>query len=159
VEDPVEINRRIERLVKRVRRRDDYGRLLAAGEVMQPVERIDDADAWRAAIKRQARADRIKVRTGRTGDKLWAFLEGPATEAQLEEEERYFRLLDDLKSRAGLHGHALKVALRDGEEALFRCERCDGVGYADAASGPLIGGVLFEEDCPDEELPDVSGAG
>ncbi len=47
VEDPVEINRRIERLVKRVRRRDDYGRLLAAGEVIQSIERIEDPEEWR----------------------------------------------------------------------------------------------------------------
>lgn len=81
MEDPVEINRRIERLVKRVRRRDDYGRLLAAGEVIQPVERIEDPDEWRVEIKRQARADRIKVRTGQTAGKLWAFLEGASDRA------------------------------------------------------------------------------
>lgn len=159
MEDPVEVNRRIERLVKRMRRRDNYGKLLAAGEVIQSVERVDDPDTWRAEIKRQARADRIRVRTGQTGDKLWAFLEGPATETQLAEEERNFRLLDDLKSRAGLHGHALRVALRDGEEVLLRCERCNAVGYADAAAGPLIGGALFEEDCPDRGLPSVPDAG
>jgi hypothetical protein len=82
VDDPVEINRRIERLAKRVGRRDDYGTLLASGQVIYSVEEVDDPDAWRAGIKRQARADRIKVRTGVTGATLWALLAGPLPEAQ-----------------------------------------------------------------------------
>jgi len=159
VEDPVDISRRIERLVKRVQRRDDYGRLLATGQVIHLVEQVDDPEAWRADIKRQARADRIKVRTGQTGDKLWAFLHGPVPEVQMAEEERYFHLLDVLKSRAKLRGHSLKVTLRDGEEALLGCEQCDAVGYADAASGPLVGGALFEEDCSPGKLPGTSAAG
>ena len=159
MDDPVEINRRIERLAKRVGRRDDYGTLLASGQVIYSVEEVDDPDAWRAGIKRQARADRIKVRTGVTGTTLWALLAGPLPEAQRAEDVRYFHLFHRLKSQAELRGHALKVALRDGEEALFNCERCDAVGYADAASGPLIGGSLFEKDCSGRGLPDAPHTG
>jgi hypothetical protein len=54
VKDPVEIQRRIERLVKRVRRRDDDGKLLARGDVVRSVDDIDDPETWRAEIKRQA---------------------------------------------------------------------------------------------------------
>lgn len=54
--DPVEIRCRIERLMARLSRRDDYGELLANGHVVRQVE---DAAAWRAAIRAQARADRI----------------------------------------------------------------------------------------------------
>jgi hypothetical protein len=50
VEDPVEIQRRIERLVKRVQRRDDYGKLLATGQAIHPVDQVEDPDAWRAEI-------------------------------------------------------------------------------------------------------------
>jgi len=32
--------------------------------VVYAVEEVDDVEAWRAEIRRQARADRIKVRTG-----------------------------------------------------------------------------------------------
>jgi hypothetical protein len=159
VKDPVEIQRRIERLVKRVRRRDDYGMLLATGQAIRPVDEVEDPDAWRAEIKRQARSDRIKVRTGITGGTLWALTAGPLTEAQREEDTRYFHLYHRLESDAKARGHVFKVALRDGEEAVFRCERCGALGYADAASGPLIGGQLFESDCPGEELPDAIDAG
>ena len=62
--DPVDIRRRIDRLLARVDRRDDYGQLLASGQVIHEVEDVDDIEAWRAEIRRQARADEIKVRTG-----------------------------------------------------------------------------------------------
>jgi len=159
MEDPVEIQRRIERLVKRVRRRDAYGQLLATGQAILPVDEVEDPDAWRAEIKRQARADRIKVRTGITGETLWALTAGPLTDAQRDEDTRYFHLYHRLGSEAGARGHAFKVEVRDGEEAVFSCERCGALGYADAAAGPLVGGRLFESDCSGEELPDAIDAG
>jgi hypothetical protein len=61
--DPVDIRRRIDRLVARVDRRDDYGQLLADGQVIHEVEDVQDVEAWRAEIRRQARADKINVRT------------------------------------------------------------------------------------------------
>jgi hypothetical protein len=148
MEDPVDISQRVDRLVKRVQRRDDYGRLLARGEVFMRAERVDDPEAWRAEIKRQARADRIKVRTGKTGSKVWAVLQGPVPETQVAEAERFFHLWEELKLRAARRGHSPKVKLSDGGEALFGCEQCDAEGYAHAASEPLVGGTLFEKDCP-----------
>ena len=62
--DPVGIRRRIDRVVACVDRRDDYGQLLASGAVVYAVEEVDDVEAWRAEIRRQARADRIKVAPG-----------------------------------------------------------------------------------------------
>ncbi|MBS1860539.1 MAG: hypothetical protein JSS68_02390 [Actinobacteria bacterium] len=159
MEDPVEINRRIGRLVRRVRRRDDYGKLLARGDVVRSVADVEDPDGWRAEIKRQARSDRIKVRTGQTGARLWAFVHGPIQEAQQAENDRYFRLLDEIKTRADRHGHSVKVALHDGEEVVVKCEGCAALGYGDAAAGPLIGGAAIEEDCPDPAPPDATGAG
>ena len=69
--DPVGIRRRIDRVVARVDRRDDYGQLLASGAVVYAVEEVDDVEAWRAEIRRQARADRIKVRTGVQPGIVW----------------------------------------------------------------------------------------
>jgi len=158
VEDPVEINRRIERLVKRVRRRDDYGKLLARGDVVRSIDDVDDPDEWRAEIKRQARSDRIKVRTGQTGGRLWAFVHGPIPEAQLDENDRYFRLLDEIKDSTERQGHSLEGVLHDGEEVVVKCESCGALGYGDAA-GPLIGGAAIEEACTDPAPPDATGAG
>ena len=70
--DPVDIRRRIDRVVARVDRRDDYGQLLASGAVVPLVDEVDDVEAWRAEIRRQARADRIKVRTGFNEGIVWA---------------------------------------------------------------------------------------
>jgi hypothetical protein len=152
MEDPVDISQRIDRLVKRVERRDDYGTLLARGEVIKHAERVEDPEAWRADIKRQARADRIKVRTGKTGSRVWAALQGPVPQPQMAEAERLFHLGEELKLRAEHLGHSPKVKLSDGEEALFGCEQCDAEGYAHADSEPLVGGTLFEDDCPNGEL-------
>lgn len=59
----------------RVERGDAYGELLATGQAIVRVEKIDDVDAWRANLRRQARADRIKIRTGVTdGTLAWALL-------------------------------------------------------------------------------------
>lgn len=157
--DPIEIQQRIERLVKRVRRRDDYGKLLATSQVIRSVDEVEDPDAWRAEIKRQARSDRIKVRTGVTGGTLWALTAGPLTDAQREEDTRYFHLYHRLQSDANARGHAFKVQLRDGEEAVFSCERCGALGYADAGAGPLVGGQLFESDCSGGELPGAHDVG
>jgi hypothetical protein len=44
--DPVGIRRRIDRVVARVDRRDDFGQLLASGAV----DEVDDVEAWRAEI-------------------------------------------------------------------------------------------------------------
>ena len=63
--DPVDIRRRIDRLVARVDRRDDCGKLLTYGQAIHRLEDVDDIGAWRAEIRRQARADKIKVRTTR----------------------------------------------------------------------------------------------
>jgi hypothetical protein len=159
VEDPAEIRRRIERLVKRVRRRDDYGKLLARGDVVRSIDDVDDAETWRAEIKRQARADRIKVRTGQSGKMVWAVTHGPIPEAQQAENSRYFRLLDLIKNRADRRGHKLKVALRDGDEVIVECERCEAIGYGDATGETLVGGPVFDDDCPDPRPPDALGVG
>jgi hypothetical protein len=70
---------------------------------------------------------------------VWAVTHGPIPEAQHVETARYFRLLELIKSRADLRGHKLKVALRDGEEVIVECERCEAIG----TSGPAIRALKF----------------
>lgn len=152
--DPVEIRQRIGRLLERVKRRDDYGTLLATGQVVLKIDEVDDPEAWRAAIRRDARADRIKVRTGQTEGIVWALLHEAGKTSRSEEFHRYNRVLELVVPRAVEHHHEPLVALRDGDEALFTCQRCDSLGYVDAACGPVIGGSLFEDDCPHEEPPE-----
>jgi hypothetical protein len=72
IRDPVDVRRRIDRLVARVDRRDDYGQLLARGQVVHRLEDVEDIEAWRAEIRRNARADKIKVRTGFNDGIVWA---------------------------------------------------------------------------------------
>jgi hypothetical protein len=72
--DPVHIRRRIDRVFARVDRRDDYGQLLARGAVLQALDEVDDIEAWCATIRRQARSDRIKIRTGFNEGVVWAML-------------------------------------------------------------------------------------
>ncbi len=153
MEDPVEINRRIERLVKRVRRRDDYGELLFSGEVIRSRGGIDDPDEWRAEIKKKARADRIKVRTGENAGKVWALVNGPLSSDVLLEGRRFFTLADRALGEARFHGHEARVALRDGEEAVLKCDGCGALGYVDAAES-TAGGPILEGDCQAGELPD-----
>jgi hypothetical protein len=69
--DPVDIRRRIDRLVARVDRRDDHGHLLADGQVIHEVEDVDDVEAWRAEIRCQARVlQELRRRTGPLAQQL-----------------------------------------------------------------------------------------
>ncbi len=156
MEDPVEINRRIERLLKRVARRDDYAQLLASGQAIRRRENVDDPDAWRAAIRRQARADRIKVRTGLNEHIVWALLGEGSTVAREAESDRYGELLREAVPHAVKQRHEPVFVLRDGDAALLRCDRCEALGYGDAGAGPLIGGPLFEDECPHDAPPKLT---
>lgn len=150
-----DIAQRIEALVARMRRRDDYGMLLSTGQVIRRLEEVDDPDVWRAEIRRSARSDRIKIRTGTRGGVVWALL-SEDNPARTEEFERLRRTLRVAVPRAAGHRHEPVWGLRDGEEGILRCERCDAIGYVDGRDGPdrlLLGGRLFEEDCPDPAPP------
>jgi hypothetical protein len=144
------MRRRMLRLVERVTRRDDYGTLLASGQVIVGVKDVDDPAVWRAEIRRQARSDRIKVRTGLNDTIVWALLsEAGAGGERMEESTRYFRALSRVMPTAEERRHQPKVILRDGDEALFQCERCEAFGYLDSSAQDLtVGGDLFEMDCP-----------
>jgi hypothetical protein len=136
-------------------RRDDYGQLLARGQLTHLVEYVDDVEAWRAEIKRNARADRIKVRTGVEDGLVWALRMSSGNAELLAAASRYRDLLSRAAPLAVELWHKPHVALRDGEEVLCACGRCSALGYAHAAEG-MIGGALFEDERPNEEPPAIT---
>lgn len=155
MEDPVEVRERMDRFVRRVGRRDDYGTLIAAGYVVVSAERIGDTEEWRREIRRQARADRLRVRTGLGRENtLWALLQDVDRSARVAEGERYTELLRVAVPRMAEHRHEPEVRLRDGEETLFGCRRCSAFGYADSSRESVIGGSLFDDECPIDEPPE-----
>jgi hypothetical protein len=156
VQDPVDIDRRIQRLIARVDRRDDYGRLLARGDVVRRIGDMDDVDGWRAEIKRQARADKIKVRTGVSRTTVWAVrMEQPGWEL---EARRYRQLLARIVPLSVDLHHEPTVALRDADEVICACDRCSALGYGNMAD-EVTGGSLFEDPCPNEEPPKITSLG
>ena len=84
---------------------------------------------------------------------VWALLSEGSTAAREAEGDRYGEVLALAVPRAIDCRHEPVFGLRDGDETLLRCDRCDALGYADAASGPLLGGALFEDTCPHDEAP------
>ena len=152
MEDPVEIRSRIERVLRRVARRDDYGTLLARGDVVRGLADIDEPDEWRSGLRRRARADRLRVRSGTGRSAVWALLIDGDTEHRRAEGDRYGDVLDDVVPMAVQHRHEPSVLVRDGDEVILRCDRCPALAYADGAS-KLYGGSLLDEECPHEHEP------
>jgi len=153
--DPVDIRRRIDRLGARVDRRDDYGQLLTHGQAIHRLEDVDDIEAWRAEVKRQARADKIKVRTGFNDGIVWALrfrADQPGGQADVR---RYRDLLRRTVPLAVELRHEPCIMLWDGDEVICACGRCSAVGYGDAAED-TVGGALFEDECPNEEPPKLT---
>ncbi len=153
--DPVDIRRRIDRLVARVDRRDDYGQLLVRDQVIHDLDDVDDIDAWRAEIRRQARADKIKVRTGVNDGIVWA-LRVRRDESEWQAEVRRYRdLLARTVPLAVELRHEPVLALRDGDELVCTCGRCSALGYGNVAEN-IVGGALFEDECSNEEPPKLT---
>lgn len=55
-------------------RRDDYGTLLSCGDVVRSLADIADAATWRSDLRRRAREDRIRIRSGTGRAVVWALL-------------------------------------------------------------------------------------
>src|SRR5437867_338104 len=120
--DPVDIRRRIDRLVARVDWSDDYGQLLACDQVIHRLDDVEDIDAWRAEIRRQARADKIKVRTGLNDGVVWALRVRPDP-AEWHAEVRRYRDLRTVPLAVELQ-HEPSLAVHDGDEVVCACGRC-----------------------------------
>jgi hypothetical protein len=141
--DPVDIRRRIDRRVTPLHRRDDYGQLLARGQVVHRLKDVEDIETWRAQIRRQARADKIKVRTGFNDGIVWAIRARADRPEWHAEARRYRGLLSRAVPLAVELRHEPTLAARDGDELVCTCGRCSALGYGNAAED-IVGGVLFD---------------
>ena len=155
MEDPVEIRVRIDRVLERVARRDDYGTLLARGDVVRRLDDVGNPDAWRSSLRRQARGDRLRIRSGTGSNAVWAFLLDGDTDHRRAEGERYGDVLNDILPMAVHHRHEPSVLVRDGDEVILRCDRCPALAYAEGSTG-LHGGSLIEEACPHDDEPQLT---
>jgi hypothetical protein len=155
--DPVEIRRRMRRLLERVDRRDAYGKLLAEGHVVANENGLEDPDAWRAELRRQARADRIRLRTGRSQGIVWAVVHERRSAERDTEQDRYGNAMQVVVPQAVAHRHEPTVLVRDADEVLLGCERCKALGYTEAGEQLVSGGELFEQDCSHDSPPRTTG--
>jgi hypothetical protein len=94
------------------------GQLLARGQVIHAVEDVRDGEAWRAEIRRQARADKIKVRTGSNEAIVWALLVRAGCPDALVGARGYRDLLARTVPLAVELRHEPILAVRDGEEVV-----------------------------------------
>lgn len=115
---PVDIRRRIDHLVARVDRRDDYGQLLAHGQVVHRLEDVEDIEAWRAEIRRNARADKIKIRSGFNHGIVWVLRVRPDQPEWQAEVPRYRDLLLRTVPLAVELRHEPTLAVRNGDELI-----------------------------------------
>ncbi len=153
--DPVEVRWRIERLIARVERRDDYAKLLAGGEVIRETAQLGrPVENWRAELRRQARADRIPIRTGTRGTYAWALISRPPSNDELDEAHRRVAQIERASRVAVDLDHDPVVVLADGHESLLRCRACAADGFTDATGAGVTGGELFESCCLGE--PSIS---
>jgi hypothetical protein len=127
-----------------------YDDLLRMGHVTR---RADDPATWRDEIKAQARADRIRVRTGvSAGDPevAWAYLkhldERTVDDDELERMARHLAAVHDAFARAGLRGHEdCRVIRAESCRAAAVCLSCGARLYVDwNADPPFMEGEVFE---------------
>jgi hypothetical protein len=63
--------------------------------VVYALDELDDIEAWRSALRRQAGADTIKIRTGVNSGVVWAMLARMPSLDELAEARRYREMLAD----------------------------------------------------------------
>jgi hypothetical protein len=129
--------------------------VLASGQVVHRLEEVEDIEAWRAEIRRNARADKIKVRTGFNEGLVWALRARPDRPEWRAEVSRYRDLLARTVPLAVDLRHEPILTIRDGDELVCTCGRCSALGYGDVAEN-VVGGALFEDECPNEEPPKLT---
>jgi len=98
----------------------------------------------------QARADKIKVRTGFNDGIVWALRVRRDQAGWEGEDRRYRELLRRTVPLAVELRHEPSIAVWDGDEVVCACDRCSAVGYA---AEDVVGGALFEDECANEQPP------
>lgn len=149
IEDPVEARRRIARFLERAERRDAYGELLARGEMSRRLADPEARENLRRDLRRQARADKLKIITREYDDRVIALLNRPLTE---EREAEAFQTLSEAYEALDIAqrlGHTPKVASREHDESVAYCTVCNALGHADGGGDDLVlAGPLYCEPCP-----------
>lgn len=140
-----EHHERAQALLQRKRRRDDYGELLLDGQVIRSLRNVEDPESWRSNIRRQARADKIRIQTGVTKEIVYAIARRNTERNSSDNEARWFRLSSQAHETAIDLGHDW-LLVRDGPEGATACSRCRAVGYLNADEG-IIDGDHFEARC------------
>jgi hypothetical protein len=132
-------------LLQRKRRRDDYGELLLDGQVIRSLRNVEDPESWRSNIRRQARADKIRIQTGVTKEIVYAIARRDTERGWSDDEARWFHLSSQAHETAIGLGHDWLLA-RDGSEGATACSKCRAVGYLNADER-IIDGDHFEARC------------
>jgi hypothetical protein len=129
---------------------DPYEAMLRFGHVTRDV---DNPDEWRAEIRRQARADKRKVRTfvvGMHGDAtcVWAGFVREVSDEQLASSFALMDLQQEARDRSSLFGHEVAWLRAHRRRAAGRCKRCGARVYVEnAGDRRVLEGEVFEEVC------------
>jgi hypothetical protein len=139
---------------KLMRRGSDCDELLRFGHV---VARVDDPAEWRAGIRAQVRADKLRVRTFVVNEDeriVVAYLRPKQSEEQKYEELREvfaeMHVFEEAGHRASLYGHRPSRWRSEEKKSAALCVRCGASIYLDRSTDPpILDGTAFEGECPD----------
>jgi hypothetical protein len=129
------------------RRGGDYQTLLGYGRVT--LEPVADPEEWRRAIRRQARRDRIRVRTwcdehGAVGAQISPDVSDPTI---YRAELNRFSVVQQAAVELLMAGHVLAAWLRRGDESITFCTRCNARVYMRTTTPVIRDGEAFEMSC------------
>ena len=137
----------------------DYAELLRRGEVTW--QEGVDPEAWRAAIRRKARQDKISVGTSRSGERAFGFVNRRIPRDREQEvmarEFQRAEVLRGLRNRAALLGHEIVGWVRHDVESISVCRHCDERLYTRTDSQQIDDGEALTRPCPDHPPRDLSG--
>lgn len=134
---------RLEALISRVSRRDDYGTLLMQGEVVRSIDHLDDPEAWRAGLRAEGSKDGLRIITRRTAGIIYARVTRPR--GSDSKNSRLITSALNAAHRAQALGHD-PVFVADGYERAALCQNCKMDGYINAAE-EVMDGDIFELNC------------
>jgi hypothetical protein len=133
-------------------RSGDYAELLMRGEVTM---RRADPDRWRKQIRRQARLDRLRIRTGKSSrdpSLVWA-IRLRDSDGEPVDDQAFLSTIayqDDVQALARARAHTLErwIVYHEGRAA-GRCTSCGARAFVDTTGDmPIVDGEVLDKDCP-----------
>lgn len=129
---------------------DPYHAFLRDGHVQAWVA---DPAEWRAEIRRQARRDKISMRSFVMSERegltyVWAGQARDPTNDELAAAVHHMSVGQEARDRAQLRGHDLRwICVAHGEGA-GRCSRCGARAYINSTEDPpVMNGDVYETNC------------